>query len=430
MSGAAPLSREEFAALLARLGPFEPHPHLAVGVSGGRDSMALALLTDEWARDRGGVVSALIVDHGLRAQSAAEAEQVATMLRARAIAVEVLRWEGAKPRTAIQEKAREARRALLERWCAQRGVLHLLLAHHADDQAETIAMRAERASGPDGLAGMSAIVETADLRVLRPLLAAPRARLAATLAVRRQAWIDDPSNLNAAFKRTALRCTVIPAVEPAAAVARIVRERRVNSALARHVAIYPEGWAQADPQLFTDDHEIGAAALSRLVTSVGGQDYAPRRERVMRLAARLNEGALVRTATLGGCLVAPGRAGISVVREPETAASVDAPLWPGTLVYDRRFVVRWLRGATSGVRLGPLGRQGWAQVIAARPDLRDVPLPYPVKIGLPAARDLDGVREVPHLLYRRNDVNECAVYVASVAFRPAHVLASAGFVLI
>ena len=51
------------------LGPFEPSPRIAAGVSGGADSMALALLADAWARERGGSLLALVVDHGLRAES-------------------------------------------------------------------------------------------------------------------------------------------------------------------------------------------------------------------------------------------------------------------------------------------------------------------------------------------------------------------------
>src|SRR5438067_10821008 len=63
---AAPLSGGEFAALMARLAPFEPQPRLAVAVSGGADSMALALLAHEWVRAGGGTVTALTVDHRLR----------------------------------------------------------------------------------------------------------------------------------------------------------------------------------------------------------------------------------------------------------------------------------------------------------------------------------------------------------------------------
>ena len=74
-TNAAPLTDAEFAARLDALGPFERAPRLAVAVSGGADSLALALFADVWARARGGRIAALTVDHRLRAASATEAPQ-------------------------------------------------------------------------------------------------------------------------------------------------------------------------------------------------------------------------------------------------------------------------------------------------------------------------------------------------------------------
>jgi tRNA(Ile)-lysidine synthase len=71
---AGALSTAEFETLMRPLGPFEPRPHLAVGVSGGADSMALAHLAAAWVASRGGQIAALVVDHGLRAESRAESE--------------------------------------------------------------------------------------------------------------------------------------------------------------------------------------------------------------------------------------------------------------------------------------------------------------------------------------------------------------------
>src|SRR5271163_603629 len=105
--------------------PFESAPHLAVAVSGGADSLALALLAADWARARGGRITALTVDHGLRPEAAAEAAQVADWLGARGVAHQTLRHEGARPRGDVQAKARTWRYRLLEGWCAQHGVLHL-----------------------------------------------------------------------------------------------------------------------------------------------------------------------------------------------------------------------------------------------------------------------------------------------------------------
>ncbi|HZD25370.1 MAG TPA: tRNA lysidine(34) synthetase TilS, partial [Alphaproteobacteria bacterium] len=150
-----PLTAAEFAALMAPFAPFEATPALAVAVSGGADSLALALLADGWARRRGGVATALTVDHGLRPEAAAEARRVGRWLAARGIPHRILRWRGDKPATAVQAKARAARYALLADWCRRHGVLHLLTAHHRGDQAETVLMRLAHGSGVDGLAGMA-----------------------------------------------------------------------------------------------------------------------------------------------------------------------------------------------------------------------------------------------------------------------------------
>lgn len=150
-----PIAAEEFAAAMAPLGPFEREPRLAVAVSGGPDSMALLLLAQEWAAARGGRVSALTVDHGLRAELSAEAAQVAQWAGLLGVSHVALTWIGDKPTADIQAAAREARYCLLEEWCAASGVFHLLLAHHRDDQAETFLLRLARGSGLDGLAAIA-----------------------------------------------------------------------------------------------------------------------------------------------------------------------------------------------------------------------------------------------------------------------------------
>src|SRR5690242_12701199 len=121
---------------MAALGPFGPAPHLAAGVSGGPDSMALALLADRWARDNGGSLRALIVDHGLRADSRQEAALAAARLAERGIQAQLLPITGLLRGPALAERARRARFAMLETVCREAGIVHLLLGHHAADQAE------------------------------------------------------------------------------------------------------------------------------------------------------------------------------------------------------------------------------------------------------------------------------------------------------
>ena len=125
---------------------------------------------------------------------AAEARQTAAWLAARGITSRILAWEGPKPAAGIQAAARAARYALLEAACREAGLLHLLLAHHALDLAETTLIRAERGSGATGLAGMAAVRERPGLRLLRPLLGVMPDRLRATLRELGQPWLEDPSN--------------------------------------------------------------------------------------------------------------------------------------------------------------------------------------------------------------------------------------------
>ena len=188
-----PVGAAEFARLIAPLGPFEPRPRLAVAVSGGRDSLALTLLAHDWATAQGGEVTGLCVDHGLRPESGKEARQTRAWLADHGIDCRILRWT---PDRRSQAAARAARYRLMTNWCRQRGMLHLLLAHHGDDQAGTVAIRRARGSGVDGLAGMAPVSRRNGVRLLRPLLGVSRDRLTATLRDRGQVWIDDPSNLD------------------------------------------------------------------------------------------------------------------------------------------------------------------------------------------------------------------------------------------
>ena len=333
---------------MAPLGPFEPKPQIAIGVSGGADSMALALLAAGWARTKGGAAVALTVDHGLRTESAAEARQVARWMRARKIAHRTLRWQGVKPYANVAAAARAARYALLADWCRRNGVLHLLLAHHLDDQAETVLMRLSRGSGADGLAGMAAITELPDVRLLRPLLDVPRERLRATLEQACQPWVEDPTNVDPAFTRVRVRHALADSdLQPRALAETAARLGRARAALeaerARLLAhaawIHPAGFARLDVALLqAAPEEIGLRALAALLRCISGENYPPRFERLRRLYREIVSGGLPKSRTLGGCLIARDRAGLVIAREP-AAVSRSASTGGKATRWDNRFEV-------------------------------------------------------------------------------------------
>ena len=275
---------------MALVGPFESQPVLAVAVSGGRDSLALSLLAHEWAAARGGEAIGLTVDHGLRREAADEAAATQMLLQGQGMACEVLCWTGPKPAHGMQAAARTARYRLLFAACRRLGILHLLVGHHADDQAETVAMRAAHGSGPDGLAGMAAVVERRDARLLRPLLGVRRTSLTTFLQARGLAWIEDPSNKDSRFERVRVRESgdLVSGDRFAEGVQRLQREAGVAEAAVATLEFDENGATSLDRDGFIDLRPGAAnSLLSRVVQSVGRLDHPPRRERLARAGTRL-----------------------------------------------------------------------------------------------------------------------------------------------
>jgi tRNA(Ile)-lysidine synthase len=336
-----PLDAGAFARLMAPFEPFETSPILAVAVSGGRDSLALTLLSHAWAAARDGRTVGLIVDHGLRAESAAEAAATKEALTRHGIDGAILTWSGEKPRAGLQEAARTARYRLLRDECRRRGILHLLLAHHADDQAETVAMRLARRSGPDGLAGMAALVDRPEVRLLRPLLGVSRARLTATLLARGVQWLDDPSNVDPRFERARLRANgcPVPASSAGGGVERSVRDGKLARAAVDMLTFGPAGTAAIDRSRFARlGRDLQAKLLSRVVQAVGGRDYPPRRERLERAAGRLcapldrGKSGKGQDFTLSGCKLmlrrVPDSRQLHWIVRPERGRNMSQPLIP------------------------------------------------------------------------------------------------------
>lgn len=435
---AQPIDAAEFAALMTGFEPYEPSPEIAVAVSGGGDSMALLLLAAEWACARGGQVFALTVDHGLRAASADEAREVGTWCAARGISHQILRWDGPHPASGIQAAARQARYALLEAWCRDHHVLHLLIAHHQEDQAETVMMRRMRRSGGDGLAGMAAVIERRSMRLLRPLLSLPRARLRATLQAVGQGWIEDPSNRNPAYLRTALRATLAATADAGIAAARgaslagqfaaVRAEREIACAqwLARTVALHPAGFAWLDPVALAEaPPALGVKALGAVITTVSGGDYAPPRAGLERLFSELSEAGPGFGRTLGGCLIVHRRGKLLVCREPQAAAPATAIDGLATR-WDGRFELVLAEPAGAPLWLGPLG-SGALPALPEGGEAALAAIPPAARPTLPAVHNAKGVVAVPLLRYFEPRLEKAMAPGVRLYFRPTRPLAAAGF---
>lgn len=434
-----PLDQGEFNVVMNAFGPFERRPVIAVGVSGGADSTALAFLMGKWAQGAEGRIVGLVVDHGLRPESLREARQVARMLGSFGLDHHILRWRGEKPVSNIQAAARAARYDLLLGWCAKHAVLHLALAHHLDDQAETFLLRLGRGSGLEGLSCMASVHVRSDVRLLRPLLSISKARLIATLRAHGVGWLEDPSNRDPSHGRTRIR-RAMPAMSVAGveasriafAAQQLGRARgaidlAVARLLAEAVVVHPAGFAEFDPTpLISTPEEVALRSLARMLQTVGGGGYTPRLARLKRLYSGL-AGDFRRGATLGGCRIVPRRGRCLIVREVAGVPSIE--LKPGPrLLWDGRFEIALDRkeAAKHGkLSLGPLTESGWREVAGPETLTRTVTIPAPARASLPAIRDERGVLYVPHLAFRRG--GDRALSLGMCRFAPRSELASGWF---
>ncbi len=376
----------------------------------------------------------------MRAGSAQEAETVRGWLAAAGIEAVVLTCPGPPPAIDRQASARHARYALMGQWCRRAGILHLLLGHHREDQAETLLLRLARGSGVDGLAAMAPVRETEDVRLLRPLLDIPRARLRAFVQEAGRPYVADPSNEDPAFARVRMRA-LQPALEAegltpsrlAATAHRMARARATLDAaatalLARAAAIYPEGFAAVAPaQLCTASEEVALRALSRLLACVGGSTYGPRLERLERLYRWLVDEPSAGTGrTLAGCRIL--RRSDSVIICREAAAIHDPVAALDGVVWDGRFRLHLVGDPLPGeCRIDRLGQAGWAQLVCARSELNRTGLPADVRRSLPAVWALDEVIAVPHLSYRWARDESGAAAAGAIAFLPTRPLSAAAF---
>ncbi len=188
-------------------------PALLLAVSGGPDSIALMWLAARWRRGlaRGPRLLAVTVDHGLRAEAAAEAREVKRLARTLELEHRTLRWTGVKPEAGLPAAARAARYRLLAKAARQSGATHILTAHTRDDQAETLLMRMLRGSGIAGLSAMARQSERDGVWLARPFLDVSKAQLIATLEKAKVGFADDPTNRDPHFTRPRLRA-LMPAL--------------------------------------------------------------------------------------------------------------------------------------------------------------------------------------------------------------------------
>ncbi|KFK39777.1 hypothetical protein AALP_AA3G286300 [Arabis alpina] len=343
----------------------KPHHRIALGVSGGPDSMALCVLAAKWKTQGFSGVNktdgfidgllAIVVDHGLRQESKDEAQLVSCRVSEMGIRCEIAHcdWVNGKPKQGhLQEAAREMRYQMISNVCFRQQIDVLLIAHHADDQAELFILRLSRSSGVLGLAGTAFASEifsrslqldvkhmkNRSILLVRPLLDLWKEDMYKICQWGRQDWVEDPTNRSQLFVRNRIRTSIgnlqsgtfkseLQAVISECRQTRSFADKVCTDLMNHTVTVTEKGYAVLDLERLKPT-EVIDICLSKYLAAVLqfiSQRQRPIRGNTSKLLLNYIRASPCRTSlTAAGCYLspAPGSKGTKII----VSCSVDCPL--------------------------------------------------------------------------------------------------------
>ena len=192
----------------------QPKDRIMVGISGGPDSVCLLFVLLELCRELDFEVAAVHVNHGLRGAEADRDEAfVKTLCREQGVPLQVFRCQvrerAEREKLSLEEAGRLCRYEVLEQEAVRMGCSRIAVAHHANDQAETMLFHLFRGTGIKGLSGM----EPVRGRVIRPLLCVERREILAWLEERKIPWCTDSTNEEQTYTRNRIRHSILNCAE-------------------------------------------------------------------------------------------------------------------------------------------------------------------------------------------------------------------------
>ncbi len=355
-------------------------------VSGGSDSLGLLFLLRDYMATlkHPPRLIAVTVDHQLRAESSAEAENVGRLCQRYGIEHRILTWDEAKPASGLAAAARTARYRLLSQAAQDAGAAFIVTGHTQDDQIETFLMRKERSAHAEarGLAAMSprsllgGLGREGSVELDRPLLSVSRQTLRDELRKRGIEWVDDPSNANTEYERPRVRLGAAAKADRQAVLDRIAEagaaRERDNAALIAAFAepaslrIDANGALLVDPQHYAALPDNARRLFSGLLAAIaGGRRFLPgdsERSRIERVLSGADDN---RRLTVFGALIERGGEGSPhrFLREKRNLPKLH--LEPGKpIIWDGRFRF-WNEGSVDFGLVAP-GRQELADFLKAR----------------------------------------------------------------
>jgi tRNA(Ile)-lysidine synthase len=290
---------------------------LAVAVSGGPDSLALAYLTKCYSLKNKIKVKYYLVNHMLRKEATLEAETVKKILKKIDIQCTILNWNGKKPSKNIQATARDKRYSLLANECKKNNIKYLLLGHHLNDLFENFLIRIARGSGLNGLISFSKNTKYRDqnLNIIRPLLNLEKKDLLYISNEVFSFFVKDPSNINEDYKRTRIRNLLYSLEKEGLDIKKLkltINNLKdsdksikfyVDKNLKKNVVFLKrKNTYVLSYNFFDQSHEIIFRSLTKLIQKLGGKYYPVRGKSINELIKGINKKSFTKV-TLGGCFI-------------------------------------------------------------------------------------------------------------------------------
>ncbi|NTC83769.1 tRNA lysidine(34) synthetase TilS [Agrobacterium tumefaciens] len=321
--------------------------HILIAISGGSDSTGLLLVLHE-ARAEADPdrvrLSAVTVDHALRAESADEAHKVSLLCAELGIPHTVRRWDDPKPASGISEASRLARYTLIADVASDIGADLIVTGHTLGDQRETVAMRAARSGSSEnlGLAGMAdAVLYGGRHWIMRPFLTCERQEIRDFVSSRSRGWFDDPSNDNARYERVRVRQSLSdspPPFDAQAAVKRQAYSEKTAFFLQQNVEVFHATLARLSVEGLMPDLPEFRHGLAVLIANLGGRAYFPAASSMDRVLQFLKTGENGRI-TVGRVLLDRRKDGLYLFREHRNMPELQVEAG-GQGLWDDRFLVK------------------------------------------------------------------------------------------
>ncbi|MCT4552421.1 MAG: tRNA lysidine(34) synthetase TilS [Alphaproteobacteria bacterium] len=287
---------------------------VAIAVSGGSDSMALALLSKKWADKNSVNLSVINVDHSLRKSSAKESRRVSSWMDKLGIKNVILKYNGKIPTSNIEAVAREYRYDLIKKYCDEHGIKTIFVGHNLNEKTETFYLNLIRGSGLYGLSGIKEYSKRNDLNIVRPLMDVSKLEIKKYLKDQRQKWIEDPSNKDEKYLRVKVRnlkkIFSKLGLEDERLSNTISSLQKVRSAIEfyteeafKKIIKKDNGITFLDAEEYKKyPEEIQLRFLSKVLTEFSKKDYAPRIKKIENLHVEiLNNFKNKKAMTLSGC---------------------------------------------------------------------------------------------------------------------------------